>query len=479
MRDDGAVVRHRHALAPDATLPRRARPRRPRARPRRRVAAQAPDRRRRAASACAPPARSTAATYAERRARLRRRQAPVRKLRGARRVELAGSSRTLEGIAARGALTVSRLRAAVADARSATASGGRPARCCASGRARLASPAPSSSGSTSRARACSSTRSANFGKLNALWRSRADDDRMAQAARRAAAARRRARRRPRLGVLLRLRRRQRRRGSPASRRAPALQALARAATRSRPRRRRSSPIAAPRRSASSRRRPPAGVRVPRRRRAPTTRSTPSRPACGSSTASSSRSSGSTTSRASPATTARAARCSPTGERARARSEVPTYDTGAWSLYSRGSVTRESDLNYHALLRDFLDAPVRPHAREPVYCDTEAHFTALPERAARGRAASPARLRGGARGAAALQLSKISRVDAARHARRPARLRAHAARLGYGTARARAGRSPRRARDATTSTRHRDRPRGQHAPTSRTRRGARSRKKRAQ
>ena len=41
-----------------------------------------------------------------------------------------------------------------------------------------------------------------------------------------------------------------------------------------------------------------------------------------------------------------------GDRA-ARAEVPTFDTGAWSLYSRGSTTRESDLGYHKLLRDFL------------------------------------------------------------------------------------------------------------------------------
>src|SRR3954452_23645600 len=41
-----------------------------------------------------------------------------------------------------------------------------------------------------------------------------------------------------------------------------------------------------------------------------------------------------------------------GDRA-GRAEVPTFDTGAWSLYSRGSSTHESDLSYHTLLRDFL------------------------------------------------------------------------------------------------------------------------------
>ena len=56
---------------------------------------------------------------------------------------------------------------------------------------------------------------------------------------------------------------------------------------------------------------------------------------------------------------RHARCSPTGE-ARAREEVPTYDTGAWSLYSRGTVTHESDLGYHTLLRDFLESLCSAH-----------------------------------------------------------------------------------------------------------------------
>jgi hypothetical protein len=37
-----------------------------------------------------------------------------------------------------------------------------------------------------------------------------------------------------------------------------------------------------------------------------------------------------------------------------RAELPTFDTGAWSLYSRvGAAGPESDLGYHKLLRDFL------------------------------------------------------------------------------------------------------------------------------
>jgi hypothetical protein len=58
---------------------------------------------------------------------------------------------------------------------------------------------------------------------------------------------------------------------------------------------------------------------------------------------------------------------------RARQEVPTYDTGAWSLYSRGSVTHESDLGYHTLLRDFLGS-LCDRTDDPVYCGARDRFT---------------------------------------------------------------------------------------------------------
>jgi hypothetical protein len=58
----------------------------------------------------------------------------------------------------------------------------------------------------------------------------------------------------------------------------------------------------------------------------------------------------------------------------ARAEVPTYDTGAWSLYSRGSSTHESDLNYHVLLRDFL-AQLCARTAAVEYCGAAQHFTA--------------------------------------------------------------------------------------------------------
>ena len=57
-----------------------------------------------------------------------------------------------------------------------------------------------------------------------------------------------------------------------------------------------------------------------------------------------------------------------GERV-ARREVPNYDTGAWSLYSRGSSEHESDLSYHQLVTSFLHN-LCTRTQEPVYCDTE-------------------------------------------------------------------------------------------------------------
>ena len=112
----------------------------------------------------------------------------------------------------------------------------------------------------------------------------------------------------------------------------------------------------------------------------------------------------------------------TGE-ARARQEVPTYDTGAWSLYSRGTVTHESDLGYHTLLRDFLKS-LCTRTAEPTYCGAVENFTADLTTAPVVRLASR-RLRGGEYGRIKMALDKISGIDAAHHARREAR--AHALR----------------------------------------------------
>lgn len=96
-----------------------------------------------------------------------------------------------------------------------------------------------------------------------------------------------------------------------------------------------------------------------------------------------------------------------GER-RARVEVPTFDTGAWSLYSRGSATRESDLGYHDLVIDFL-GNLCERTGVAVYCETAARFEGYkstpPVVAVRGR-----ELRGGRPGRVRFSLSKVSSVD---------------------------------------------------------------------
>jgi hypothetical protein len=64
-----------------------------------------------------------------------------------------------------------------------------------------------------------------------------------------------------------------------------------------------------------------------------------------------------------------------------RHELPLFDTGAWSLYSRGvPPTRESNLGYHKVLRDFLqglcDRLTKAETPDPkLYCRTAQGFTA--------------------------------------------------------------------------------------------------------
>lgn len=96
-----------------------------------------------------------------------------------------------------------------------------------------------------------------------------------------------------------------------------------------------------------------------------------------------------------------------GDRA-GREEIGTFDTGAWSLYSRGAPsTRESDLGYHKLLRDFLKALCsRTTALE--YCSAEQHFTeylTAPPTVGSITSTLTARKLGSVR----FKLSKISRV----------------------------------------------------------------------
>jgi D-glucuronyl C5-epimerase C-terminus len=91
----------------------------------------------------------------------------------------------------------------------------------------------------------------------------------------------------------------------------------------------------------------------------------------------------------------------------ARHEVPTYDTGAWSLYSRGSSTHESTLGYHDLLTGFLEGLCKRTDRE-VYCTTAANFVTYKSQPPEV-SVTPRRLRGGRPGRVAFELSKISTV----------------------------------------------------------------------
>ena len=124
-------------------------------------------------------------------------------------------------------------------------------------------------------------------------------------------------------------------------------------------------------------------------------------------------------------------------RRRARQEVPTYDTGAWSLYSRGTVTRESDLGYHTLLRDFLESLCN-RTGEPVYCDAERALHALPRPAAGGRATHPRAARralrprcgSGCRRSPGVTLRITRGAEARAHALRRRRSRAAAHSLGW-------------------------------------------------
>jgi D-glucuronyl C5-epimerase-like protein len=91
----------------------------------------------------------------------------------------------------------------------------------------------------------------------------------------------------------------------------------------------------------------------------------------------------------------------------ARAEVPLYDTGAWSLYSRGSSTSESSLSYHDLLQGFLENLCERTSIE-VYCTTSENFVAYKSQPP-AVLVKPKRLRGGKPGRVAFELSKISNV----------------------------------------------------------------------
>ncbi len=93
--------------------------------------------------------------------------------------------------------------------------------------------------------------------------------------------------------------------------------------------------------------------------------------------------------------------------ARALEEVPTYDTGAWSLYDRGTDSHESNLNYHNVLIDFLSS-LCSRTDEPTFCDTLDHFRAYLKEDPEVSVVTT-RLRAGKRRAIRFKLSKISSV----------------------------------------------------------------------
>lgn len=145
-----------------------------------------------------------------------------------------------------------------------------------------------------------------------------------------------------------------------------------------------------------------------------------------------------------------------------RVELPTFDTGAWSLYSRPGV--ESDLGYHKVLRDFLrglcdrltedqaraaapspatttappstggtpagTAPTAPVPDPKLYCETAQRFTVdLTTKPALTIAAPPA-LRAKSSGTVRFTLSKVATVTITAVRRGSVVLR-RGARLGRG------------------------------------------------
>jgi hypothetical protein len=126
--------------------------------------------------------------------------------------------------------------------------------------------------------------------------------------------------------------------------------------------------------------------------------------------------------------------------AQLRTELPQFDTGAWSLYSRPG--HESDLGYHKLLRDFLvglcDRLTTDAARtgglsteDPaLYCDTAARFTDDLRTPPALAVAPDAPMRAKGSGAIRFTLSKASTVSVT-IVRRGRAVLARSARLGYG------------------------------------------------
>ena len=92
-----------------------------------------------------------------------------------------------------------------------------------------------------------------------------------------------------------------------------------------------------------------------------------------------------------------------GDRA-AQAEIPRYDTGFWSKYS---LQRESDLGYHKLVTGFLST-LCERTGTPTYCDTSIRFSEYLREPPRLELVSE-RARGGTVTPLRFRVSKISRV----------------------------------------------------------------------
>jgi hypothetical protein len=90
--------------------------------------------------------------------------------------------------------------------------------------------------------------------------------------------------------------------------------------------------------------------------------------------------------------------------AEARAELPSYDTGAWSLYQPG---QEDTLDYHELVTSFLQQ-LCSRTRAPVYCTTASHFQAYIKTPPALQLLTRS-LRVGNPGVVRFRVSKISRV----------------------------------------------------------------------
>jgi hypothetical protein len=113
--------------------------------------------------------------------------------------------------------------------------------------------------------------------------------------------------------------------------------------------------------------------------------------------------------------------------AEAQAEVPSFDTGAWSLYQPGV---EDTLEYHQLVTGFLQQ-LCDRTQAPAYCVAAQHFTAYLTTPPTLQLLTQ-RLRKGKPATIQFQLSKFSRVGIVVVGPGGHTLFATSARFGYGT-----------------------------------------------